>query len=549
MADRSLRAPSSAAAGAHARPAARAGRRDPRDRGRAAPTRAMGGPVDLPRDRLHGDHAMSRPRIAVAGFQHETNTFSPLPTTFEDFARAGAWPALVRGADLREAVAGLNLPMGGFLDAAEGFEVVPVLWAAAEPGGYVDEAAFDRIADEIVEGLCAARPDGVYLDLHGAMVTRAHEDAEAELLGRIRAALGPDRPVAISLDLHANVSPELAARASAAAVYRTYPHIDLAATGARAAGLLARLLAHGPLAVAHRQAPFLVPITEQSTLREPGAALYAALPRIEAATGAVSVDLAMGFPPADIAHRGPSVLACAETRGAADAAADALLAELMRAEDRFTDPLIPAAEAVRRAIALSAGATRPVVIGDPQDNPGAGAPGDATGLLCALLDAGATDAALALFWDPAAAAAAHAAGEGATLDLALGGSHPATGGPARPVRAVVERLSDGRFAFSGPMYRGATADLGPMACLRVGGLRVVTASRRAQNADLETFRAVGVEPAAQRILAVKSAVHFLAAYEPIAEAVLFAEAPGANPCRLDAIPFTRHRPGLRARSA
>ena len=487
----------------------------------------MGGPV-------------RRPRIAVAGLQHETNTFAPLPTTLADFESAGAWPALVRGEALPGRLRGLNLPASGFLDASDGLEVAPILWAMAEPSGLVETDTFDRIASEIVDGAVAARPDGVYLDLHGAMVTEDHDDAEAELLERLRHALG-DVPIVASLDLHANVSSALAERASALAIYRTYPHVDFAETGARAAALLRRLLAHGPFATAHRPAPFLVPITEQSTLREPGRTLYAALPGLERRTGAVSLDLAMGFPPADIPFVGPSVIAHAADRTTADAAADALLASLLDAEERFSDPLIPAAAAVARAVAAD---RHPVVVADPQDNPGAGAPGDATGLLRALLDADAP-AVLALFWDPHAAALAHAAGAGATLDLTLGGSHPPTGGPPLPVRATVERLHDGPIPLTGPMYRGATAELGPMALLRVGAVRVILTTRRAQNADLELFRALGVEPEAERILAVKSAVHFLAAYEPIAAEVLFAEAPGANPCRLATIPYTRLRSGVR----
>jgi microcystin degradation protein MlrC len=154
-----------------------------------------------------------------------------------------------------------------------------------------------------------------------------------------------------------------------------------------------------------------------------------------------------------------------------------------------------------------------------------------------------------MIWDPESAAQAHAAGEGATIEVSIGGRFPEIGGPPVCVRAEVERLSDGRFTFTGPMYGGARANLGPMACLRVragrGDLRIVVGSARTQNADQEIFRAVGIEPGAQKIVAVKSAVHFLADYEPIAAQVIFAEAPGANPCALDRIPYRRLRPGVR----
>jgi len=491
---------------------------------------------------------MTKPRIAIAGFQHETNTFAPMPTTFEDFATGGAWPGLTKGAEVIEVFSGLNIPLGGFIGAGVDFDLVPVLWAGAEPAGYVRQSAYDRIAGMICDGIAAAgRLDGVYLDLHGAMVTDDHEDGEAELLRRVREVVGPDLPVAVSLDLHGNMSPDFAQRASSVTVYRTYPHVDMAETGARAAALLAEEIARGrPFARAFRQVAFIPAITDQSTMREPGARLYGLLPGL-GGQGVSSVDFAFGFPPADITHCGPSIFAYGEDQAAVDAAADAMLSAVNEAEAAFSNPLVPAAQAVRRAMA--AGGARPVVIADPQDNPGAGAVGDSTGLLAALLEAEARDACIGMVWDPETALAAHAAGQGATIEARIGGKFPEVGGPAVAVRAEVERLSDGTFTFTGPMYGGATAHLGPMACLRVrrgaGDLRIVVGSRRTQNADQEMFRVVGIEPGEQRIVGVKSAVHFLADYQPIAQEVIFAEAPGANPCALDRIPYRHLRPGVR----
>ena len=276
-------------------------------------------------------------RIAVAGFQHETNTFAPDPTGYAPFERRGGWPELTRGEALFARFAGLNIPLSGFM-AEAGADLVPILWAGAEPGGYVTADAFDRIVGEIVEGVRAARPDAVYLDLHGAMVTEAHDDAEAEILRRVRDVTGPDLPIAVSLDLHGNLSPAFFERATVVTVYRTYPHTDMAETGARAARLLARAMER-PLARAYRQGDCLIPITAQSTEYEPGRSLYAAL----AERGALSVDLAMGFPPADIPHVGPAVFAYAEDRAAADAAADATLAHLRSVERAFDDRLLSAA--------------------------------------------------------------------------------------------------------------------------------------------------------------------------------------------------------------
>lgn len=474
-------------------------------------------------------------RIAIAGFQHETNTFAPDETTLEHFVQAGAWPAMTRGDDIFSVFQGLNIPISGFIQACP-FQMVPILWAMAEPGGYVTDHAFDTITGEIVEGIAQANPQAVYLDLHGAMVTRTHPDAEAEILRRIRARMGDALPIVVSLDLHGNLSPAFFQLASAVTIYRTYPHTDFADTGARAAQLLQRVLA-GSLCKAYRQGDFITPITAQTTHASPARELYQGLLRHAPA----SVDLALGFPPADIPDCGPAIFAYAETQAAADAAADSVAQALQQAKPVFDARLLPADQAVRQAMAMPG----PVLIADPQDNPGAGGTSDTTGVLQALIANNAPDAVLSLLHDPAAATAAHAAGVGAQLDIALGGGHPEY---AQPVQAKVQviALSDGNFTCTGPMFGGARAHLGPMAALQlVGtGIQVVVGSTRCQNLDQEFFRAVGIEPADHAIVCVKSAVHFMADYTRISDRVLFAVAPGANPCDLRQIPYTKLRAGV-----
>ena len=492
---------------------------------------------------------MPAPRVATGGFQHETNTFAPMPTRWPEFEAARYWPGYTEGTAIFATFAGLNLGIAGFIEEARDWDLVPLLWCEAGPSGTVEQATFDRIVGRLTEMLAAAGSlDAVYLDLHGAMVTDDHPDGEAEILRRVREVVGPDLPVAVSLDLHGNLSRAFFERASCVTIYRTYPHIDFAETGARCARVLAGLLERGrPFTRAWRQLDYLIPITQQSTRREPGRRLYAMLPGLEG-NGVASIDMAMGFPPADIPNNGATVFAYGDDQAAVDVAADAMLDALRAAEDEFHNLLVPAAEAVRQAKQLAAIASRPVIIADPQDNPGAGAPGDSTGLLRAMLDEAARGAALSMFWDPDTAAQAHAAGLGAEIEVSLGGRFPDIGGPPIKIRAVVERLSDGVFPLAGPVLTG-TAHLGQMACLALihdqAEIRVIVGSGRCQNADLELFRALGVVPEEAKILAVKSAVHFLGAYEPIAEAVIFAEAPGANPCRLDRLPFKRLRAGVR----
>ena len=495
----------------------------------------------------------AKPRVAIAGFQHETNTFAPFPTALGHFQNPGAWPPFAEGADAVANARGLNVPFGGFVAGGDAFDLVPLLYAAAEPGGLVTRDAFDhitgRICDRLAEagaGAGAGDIDAVYLDLHGAMVTEDYPDGEAEILRRVRAVVGEAMPISVSLDLHGNLSPEFYDRADCVTIYRTYPHVDMAATGRRAAALLAGRLGHGqPFARAVRFLDYIIPITAQSTRREPGARLYDMIDDL-IGPGVASLDFAFGFPPADIPYCGASVFACGTDQGAVDAAADAMLAALEQAEDAFQSPIIPAPQAVARAMASNG--PKPVIIADPQDNPGAGAPGDATGVLAALIDAGARGV-IGLIWDPTTAAQAHAAGIGAVIEVTIGGQFPESGGPGIPIRAEVEALSDGCFECTGPMFGGVTAQLGPCATFRLrrngGDLAIVVSSNRAQNADQAMLRHIGIDPDAEKIVAVKSAIHFLADYEPIAEEVLFAEAPGANPCRIETIPYTRLRPGIR----
>ena len=493
---------------------------------------------------------MGKPRVAVGGFQHETNTFAPLPTGLEEFTTPGAWPGLTTGEAVIEALIGLNIPLGGFIDEADDFELVPLVWTAAEPSSYVGDEAFDHITGLIVDRLVAAGDiDGVYLDLHGAMVTESHDDGEAEILRRVREVTGDDMPVAVSLDLHGNMSRAFFDRASVTTIYRTYPHVDMAETGARARKMLREELQRGaPFAKAWRQLDYIIPIQAQSTMRQPGERLYGMLSELEGG-GVSSADFVFGFPPADVPDCGCSVFVYGSDQAAVDMAADEMLAALQAAEDELHNPLIPAPEAVEQAKQLSSGSDKPVIIADPQDNPGAGGTGDTTGILSALIDADAADAVIGMLWDPDTSAKAHEVGVGGEFEASIGGRYPQVGTGPVNVRVRVEAISDGAFDFTGPMYGGAHARLGAMAALRVlkgsEGVTVVVGSNRTQNADQAIFTHIGINPPEQRIVCVKSAVHFLADYEPIAETVIFVDSPGSNPCQLDAIPYSRLRKGVR----
>jgi microcystin degradation protein MlrC len=478
--------------------------------------------------------------VFIAGFQHETNTFAPSQADWAAFNRGSSYPAYARGEPMVEQIAPGSLPLSGFITAARerGWTLVPSVWAGATPSAHVTRDAFERIAAEMVEDLRAAkgRIDGILLDLHGAGVAEHLDDTEGELLERLRAVAGPDLPVIATLDLHANVSDRMLRHADAFFVYRTYPHVDMRERGRAAVDAMAGRLAPGarPLHTASRRLPYLLPLNTQCTLLEPAAGLMRALESLEREHG-VQLEFAMGFPAADIADCGPVVFGHGEEAAAVERAVEALAAAVdARRHDFALQWLLPR-DAVQEALPRAHAATKPVVIADTQDNPGAGGDSNTTGMLHALLAEGAGRrfpgrVALGLLFDPEAAAAAHAAGAGATLTLRFGRSvEDYRGEPTDPpltYKVRVQAVSDGIIPLHGPMTAGSTVRLGPCARIDVDGVQVLLSSAKCQMLDLDLCRFLGIEPAAMAVIVVKSSVHFRAAFQPIADSILVAKAPG-----------------------
>jgi microcystin degradation protein MlrC len=387
--------------------------------------------------------------------------------------------------------------------------------------------------------------DAVYLDLHGAMCSFAFEDGEGELLRRVRAVVGPKIPVVVSLDYHTNLTRTMAELSDGMAVYYTYPHVDRAQTGARAAKILTTVLQRGrPSARAFRKLPFLLPLNFQCTLVQPSKGI---VEKSAEGEGGDVLDLCYGagFPPSDLYDCGPGVVAHGYSQAAVDAAADGLTRHIAALEASFAEPLLTPDDAVRQAKEIGRNASKPVVIADTQDNPGCGGTGDTTGMLEALVRNRAERAGLCVLTDATAAAAAHAAGRGAEITLSLGGCTPLPGVTPFHGTFRVTRLSDGRFLCKGPCVGGREAKLGPTALLTIGGVNVVVAAKRMQAYDLEIFRHIGLEPTQQKILVVKSTCHFRADFEPIAERVLIAVAPGAHLVDARLYPYKHLRAGVR----
>ncbi|WP_326539529.1 M81 family metallopeptidase [Pseudorhodoferax sp.] len=498
------------------------------------------------------------PRFLIAGFQHETNTFAPSLADWPAFTRGDSFPAYMRGAQMVDTLAGTNIPVAGFIAAARqrGWQVLPSAWAGAIPSSYVTEDAFERIAGAIVEDVQAARHggglDGIYLDLHGAAVAQHALDSEGELLARLRALVGPGVPIVASLDLHANVTERMLREADALVAYRTYPHVDMAATGELAAELMARRLHAGRREpMAWRRLPFLIPLNAQSTWMQPAKALYDELLALDREHGTL-LSFCMGFPASDFDECAPMVWGHGE---AAERAVQALY-ERVAEPTQWRPDYLDARDAVARAMALAEGATKPVVVADTQDNPGAGGDSNTTGMLHALLQQGAGrrfpgQVALGLMYDPAAGRASHEAGIGAEIELALGSAVPTfTGQPSdAPVRGrfKVLALSDGRCTLTGPMMTGVSVQLGPSACLEIDGIRVAVVGGKKQLLDRELLRMVGVHTEQMHIVVVKSSNHFRADFTPHASHVLVAKAAGPMAADPADLPWTRLPARIRRR--
>ncbi len=497
------------------------------------------------------------PRIAVGGFHHETNTFAATPATYDDFLVADGWPGLTRGDDIFTTFDRKNIGISGFLEVARalGWMIVPTLWCQAGPSGRPTVDAYERVAGEMVTRIRAARDSGpldaVYLCLHGAMATEHLDDGEGELMRRVREVVGPEMPLVASIDFHANVTEAMVALSDAMAAYRTYPHLDIAETGRRVARLLARILENGTKPhKAFCHLPYIIPLTQQCTLIEPAKGLAEAA-EAPAGNGVMDVSFAAGFPPADVPECGPSILAYGWDEAPVDAAANTLRQRGLDAERAFAAKFWQPGEAVAYAIRQSNYAKKPIVLADTQDNPGAGGDSDTVGILAELVKQDAPDAVLGLLYDPPTAAAAHKAGQGATIERGIGCVSGQPGHAPLAGRWIVEALSDGSFAATGPMYKGFHMQLGPMAVLRADsgrrGVRVVVSSRKQQAADQAVFAHIGIDPNTPKILVLKSSVHFRNHFQGLAEEILVVLAPGPNIEDPAALPYRKLRAGVRLR--
>ncbi|UZF93000.1 M81 family metallopeptidase [Bosea sp. NBC_00550] len=481
--------------------------------------------------------------VLTAEFSHESNTFSRCPADYAAFTDRG-----IRLGDEAITERGkANTPIAGFLDIGRpaGWRVIHAISAAAQPSGPVTRDAFDRIADVIVEAARAhaGTIDGVLLGLHGAMVTEFCEDGEGELLERLRAVLGPDVPIGITLDPHANVTRKMTELADIVVSYKTYPHVDVRETGRLAADIMQRTMAGEIRPVTLRaERPMLEEVNGGRTDIGPMVERIAKAKAYEKQTDVFAVSVNGGFGNADIEEVGPTVLVtCQGDLDRHRGFAEALVDDMWQRRFEMVTPFLPVDDAVAEAAAYVA-TSGPLIIADYADNPGGGGYGDATGLLEGMIAADLKDACFGPIVDPETAAELHRAQPGTAVSVRLGGKvDPEIGGGPLSVTGTLVSLSDGDYVGDGPMMGGLHASWGPCAVLRVGDIEILVTTIRAQMNDLQQFRAFGIDPAAKRIVGLKSMQHFRAAFEPIAGKVIVCDSGALCTPDLTKLPYRRAR--------
>src|SRR5271170_5509622 len=480
-------------------------------------------------------------RLLIAMMKHETNTFSPVPTPL---ARFGHGPGPLYGEAAVRAYRGTGTGLGAYLDLAarEGAEIVLPVAAGASPSGPVEDAAYAEITDRICAAAAEGGFDGIMLDLHGAMVTESLDDGEGQFLKRLR-AIDPVTPIAVSLDMQANLYDEIIANATVVTGYRTYPHIDTYETAWLAGEILLRAI-RGKVrpVMAWGNAPMLPHVMRQGTDDHPNKELQHRCAAMNA-EGALAASLFTGFPHADIANAGLSAVVVADgDRELAERLRDELLDRAWVEREAFVYTIEPLKESVARAKAMPApptgegpGGEGPIVLLDHYDNCASGGTMDTTAVLAEILRQGLEDVAAFAIYDPEAVQQAIAAGIGARVTLSIGGKIAMLAIPAESppltVTGTVKTISDGRYKNQGPMARGVQMEMGQTVVLDTGTAEIVLISRHVEPSDLNCLLSLGIDPMQKRYVMLKSRIHWRAGLGALTKAVV--DCAGVGVCTSD----------------
>lgn len=469
-------------------------------------------------------------RVFAAGLQSETNTFAPWPTGERAFAEGG----MRRGADVLTGKASDHQTAQLWRDLCrrDGHDFVPSLFAWAQPSGPIVQSVYEAMRDEILGDLRAQGPfDVVLLFLHGAMVSMACDDCEADLTRRVREIVGPGVAIGVELDPHCHLSEALVEAADAVVLMKQYPHDDYLERGQELYDIcLAKARGEAQPASALFDCRM---VGFYPTTQEPMASLVAGFRAAEQQPGVLSVSFAHGFPWGDTPDTGSRVLVITD----GDAGLATTLAEQIgRQVYAAREALLPRFPGVEAALDEALGTPGLVVLADTADNAGGGAPGDNTSLLKTMLDRGVTSAALGAIWDPIAALACADAGVGATLRLRIGGkSGPASAEPldvVATVRAVKERHSQAGLGTS-------RSGMGLSVWIEVAGIDVVLISIRTQVFSPDAFTGLGIELGDKKMVAVKSSQHFQTGFAPVADKTIYVATQGAIQMDFATLPYVK----------
>lgn len=477
--------------------------------------------------------------IAVAGFLHESNTFQPRLTTREAFAQQ----TLAFGSDWVNEWRNAHHEVAGFLDVLESseFRAAPIFLGWATPGGPVEDALFEAVADYLSQRLAGGNYDGLLLALHGAMVTPRFADADAELLRRLRAVVGQDFPIAVTFDLHGNLAEPIVELCPIVVAYRTNPHVDQRECGQRAASLLLRQLrgeVHPVAAIS--KPPVIIPLPRQDTSEPPLRVFFDALRNVEGRPGVLALSFLLGFPYADVPQMGPAFVAVTDGEEELAGRIVSDFAERLWMQKEALQADLPnPAEAVRQALRSE---KIPVILVDFGDNVGGGSAADGTVLLAELLRQGATDSVVCLY-DPQAVQQCWQAGLSANLRLTVGGKTDQMHGEPIEVVGQVRLLHSGTYEEPEPRHGGLRVHrMGPTALLEMpGGNFLILTSQRHPPFSLGQLTCLGLEPRRLRIIVVKGAIAWKAAYLPIAGSVIGVDTPGLTPANVHRLSYSRIR--------
>ncbi|MEM7017523.1 MAG: M81 family metallopeptidase [Pseudomonadota bacterium] len=473
-------------------------------------------------------------KILAATMSHETNTFSPVPTPLTRF---GAGAAPLEGPIIQEKIRGNRTTLGGMLSVAEaqGVDIITPIAAGAPPSGRVHDDAYAYMTDVICEA--AKGCDALFLDLHGAMVTQSLEDGEGYLLQRLRQEQ-PNIPIAVGLDMHANIFPMMVENSTVIAGYHTYPHIDMFETGELAAKVLFRAINNevSPTMV-WGNCPMLPHVMRQGTDDFPNRELQQRARELEESGEALAVSLFTGFPHADISEAGLSVVVVTDNDIAkAEAIRDEFLQQAWNDRQSFVYELKPLAESIAEGVAEAGKPGEgPVILLDHYDNTASGGTMDTTEVLRGILEQGLDDVAAFGIYDPEAVEEMIAAGVGTEVTVSIGGkmhmnSLEVQSSPLE-VTGTVQLISDGQFTIQGPMSTGSTMSMGKTVVLNTGRVQIIVISRHTEPYDLGCFYSLGIDPLAKTFLMLKSRIHYRATYMSIAKAIV--ECAGCGVCTSD----------------